>query len=135
LGGISFVDDSKATNVAAVCAGLTGSQAGVVLIAGGRGKGEDYRPLRQVMGSVRAVVVIGEEGAAIAEALAGVVPVTAAESLEAAVVEATQQARPEGTVLLSPACASFDMFRNYRERGKAFTAAALAMGASEEGAG
>jgi UDP-N-acetylmuramoylalanine--D-glutamate ligase len=131
LGGVDFVDDSKATNVAAVRAGLEGYPGRVVLIAGGRGKGEDYAPLRGVMSSVAAVVVIGEEGPAIAAALAGVVPVHAARSLEEAVARASGLAAPRGAVLLSPACASFDMFRNYHERGRAFRAAAVALGAEE----
>ncbi len=132
LGGVRFVDDSKATNVAAVRAGLTGHDRTVVLIAGGRGKGEDYTPLREVATAVRAVVVIGEEGPAIADALGGVVPVVDAPTLETAVSQAAALARPTGTVLLSPACASFDMFRNYQERGQAFAAAAMALGAEEE---
>jgi len=133
LGEVRFVDDSKATNVAAVCAGLAGFAQGVVLIAGGRGKGEDYRLLREGIDPVRAVIVIGEEGPAIAAALAGVVPVHQADSLAGAVAEAARLAAPAGTVLLSPACASFDMFRNYRQRGRAFQDAARALGASPGG--
>lgn len=131
LGGVRFVDDSKATNVAAVSAGLAGYEGDVVLIAGGRGKGEDYTPLRFALGPVRAVVVLGEEGAAIAAALTSLVQVESAPTLDAAVARAVTLAQPRGTVLLSPACASFDMFRNYRERGEAFRAAALALGATE----
>jgi UDP-N-acetylmuramoylalanine--D-glutamate ligase len=129
LGAVHYVDDSKATNVAAVKAGLTGVTGRVVLIAGGRGKGEDYTPLRKEMRAVQGVVVIGEEGPAIAEALAGTVLVEMAPNMEVAVTRATEWAQPSGTVLLSPACASFDMYRNYHERGEAFTAAALALGA------
>jgi len=112
-----------------VAAGLVGFSDPVVLIAGGRGKGEDYVPLREVMAPVKTVIVIGEESAAIQAALAGCVPVETATSLAAAVTRAAELARPDGTVLLSPACASFDMFRNYHERGKAFTEAAFALGA------
>jgi UDP-N-acetylmuramoylalanine--D-glutamate ligase len=133
LGRVQFVDDSKATNVAAVLAGLVGFSGDVVLIAGGRGKGEDYRPLRQAMEAVRSVVLIGEEGPRIAEAVAGAVPIRQVHSLEEAVVLAASLAAPRGTVLLSPACASFDMFSDFRARGEAFRQAALALGANEVG--
>lgn len=131
-GGVLFVDDSKGTNVAAVVAGLRGRPGPLVLIAGGRGKGEDYAPLRGALGAVRAVVTIGEEGPAIARALAGLVPTEPAATLAAAVARAADLAGPDGTVLLSPACASFDMFRDYHHRGEAFLAAALAAGARKE---
>jgi UDP-N-acetylmuramoylalanine--D-glutamate ligase len=127
--GVRFVDDSKATNVAAVTAGLAGFADPVVLIAGGQGKGEDYSALRDVTAALKAVILIGEEADAIAGALANSVRVEKAPSLAAAVTRAAELARPAGTVLLSPACASFDMFRNYQERGKAFAAAAHALGA------
>jgi UDP-N-acetylmuramoylalanine--D-glutamate ligase len=129
LGDIRFVDDSKGTNVHAVCAGLRDYPTPVVLIVGGSGKGEDYTPLRHVMSAVRHVVTIGQEGPAIGEALAGRVPVTAAGDLRSAVGLAARLAAPDATVLLSPACASFDMFSNYHERGQAFAAAARALGA------
>ncbi|MDY0108771.1 MAG: UDP-N-acetylmuramoyl-L-alanine--D-glutamate ligase [Candidatus Krumholzibacteria bacterium] len=132
LGGIRFVNDSKATNVHAVCAGLRDYPGPVVLIAGGSGKGEDYTPLREVMGSVRHVVTIGREGPAIAAALAGVVPVSSAADLPAAVAQAAALAAGEATVLLSPACASFDMFRDYRQRGDVFAAAARALGTGKD---
>jgi len=132
LGGVRFVNDTKATNVHAVCAGLRGYPSPVVLIAGGSGKGEDYTPLREVMAAVRHVVTIGHEGPAIAAALAGCVPTTPAVDLPAAVRLAAALAAPDATVLLSPACASFDMFRNYRERGEVFAAAARALGARED---
>ncbi|MEZ4388454.1 MAG: UDP-N-acetylmuramoyl-L-alanine--D-glutamate ligase [Candidatus Krumholzibacteriia bacterium] len=131
LDGVSFVNDTKATNVHAVQEGLRGYPRPVVLIAGGSGKGEDYTPLREVMGSVRHVVTIGAEGPAIRAALAGCVPTSAAPDLPAAVALAAELARPDATVLLSPACASFDMFSGYRERGEVFTAAARALGAEE----
>ena len=132
LGGVRFVNDTKATNVHAVCAGLDGYPSPVVLIAGGSGKGEDYRPLREVMGAVRHVVTLGQEGPAIGEALAGAAPVTPAADMTEAVATAARLARPDATVLLSPACASFDMFGSYRERGEAFAAAARALGARED---
>jgi UDP-N-acetylmuramoylalanine--D-glutamate ligase len=131
-GEVKFVNDSKATNVHAVCGGLRGYSGEVVLIAGGRGKGEDYGPLRDVMAAVKAVVLIGEETDALAAVLDGVVPLHRAEDLEAAVSLANELAQPDRTVLLSPACASFDMFRDYRHRGETFAAAARALGAAGE---
>jgi UDP-N-acetylmuramoylalanine--D-glutamate ligase len=132
LGDVRFVDDTKGTNVHAVCAGLRGYPDTVVLIAGGSGKGEDYAPLREVMGQVRHLVNIGREGPAIARAVGDLVPTHRAESMDEAVRLAAELAAPRGTVLLSPACASFDMFRNYHERGLAFAAAARSLGAKEE---
>ncbi len=131
-GGVVFVDDSKGTNVAAVAAGLAGYERDVVLIAGGRGKGEDYGRLRAALGPVKAVVVMGEEAPAIAAAVKGATHVARAEGMSEAVAMAASLAEPRGTVLLSPACASFDMFRDYAERGAAFTSAALAGGAEPE---
>ncbi len=132
LGDVRFVNDTKATNVHAVCAGLRGYPRPVVLIAGGSGKGEDYTPLREVMTAVRHVVTLGQEGPAIAASLAGIVPTTTATDLADAVATAARLADPDATVLLSPACASFDMFRNYRERGEAFAAAAHDLGARKD---
>lgn len=131
LGAVEFVNDTKATNVHAVQEVLRGYPRPVVLIAGGRGKGEDYRPLRNVMAAVRHVVTIGEEGPAIAAVLHDRVPTTAAADLPAAVALAADLARPDATVLLAPACASFDMFSGYRERGEVFVAAVRALGAEE----
>lgn len=136
-GGVKFVNDTKATNVHAVCAGLAGFPEPVVLIAGGSGKGEDYEPLSKVMDMVRHVVLIGEEGPAIGRALAPVVPTSEAGSMDEAVHLAANMAAnlagetedSEVVVLLSPACASFDMFANYGKRGEAFTAAAIKAGA------
>jgi UDP-N-acetylmuramoylalanine--D-glutamate ligase len=128
-GGVAFINDTKATNVHAVCAGLAGFPDPVVLIAGGSGKGEDYAPLAEVMGHVRRVVLIGQEGPAIGRALAGLVPTTQAGSMDEAVSVAADLAEPDAVVLLSPACASFDMFANYGKRGEAFAAAAIAAGA------
>jgi UDP-N-acetylmuramoylalanine--D-glutamate ligase len=101
----------------------------VVLIAGGSGKGEDYTPLRDVMQAVRGVVLIGQEGPAIGKVLEGVVPCVEAASMEEAVAMASRLAAPDARVLLSPACASFDMFASYRQRGEEFTRAAVACGA------
>ena len=136
-GPIRFINDTKATNVHAVCAALNGYRRPVALILGGSGKGEDYAPLARVLDAVVHVVTIGQEGPAIAAALAGQVPVSAAADMTGAVREAAEkleaalrsQRLPEGDVMLSPACASFDMFTGYRQRGETFTAAALAAGA------
>jgi UDP-N-acetylmuramoylalanine--D-glutamate ligase len=129
VGGVAFFDDSKGTNVGAVEAALSGFPRPVVLIAGGRDKGGGYAPLATAMKQVgRGAVVIGEAAPAIEAALAGVVPVVRAASLEAAVAAAAELARPGDAVVLSPACASFDMFRNYEHRGDVFRAAVLALG-------
>lgn len=124
-GGVRFVDDTKATNVHAVCAGLAGYGEGVVLILGGSGKGEDYAPLREAVGPVVCAILIGAEADALATALDGVVPCRRAEDLPTAVRLGASLAPAGGTVLLSPACASFDMFRDYRHRGEVFRSAAL----------
>ncbi len=132
--GLVFVDDSKATNVHAVCGGLAGYAGDVVLILGGSGKGEDYAPLRDVLAPVRAAVLIGAEAERIAAALAGAVPLVRAADLDEAVATAAGLALGRGTVLLSPACASFDMFRDYHHRGEVFAAAARRWLAGRPGA-
>jgi UDP-N-acetylmuramoylalanine--D-glutamate ligase len=130
VGGVAFFDDSKGTNVGAVVAALGGFPKRVVLIAGGRDKGGSYAPLAEVMREVgRGAVVIGEAGPSIAAALSPVVPVVAAGTLEEAVARAAALATPGDAVVLSPACSSFDMFRNYEHRGEAFRAAVVALAA------
>ncbi|OGA18330.1 MAG: hypothetical protein A3I01_13705 [Betaproteobacteria bacterium RIFCSPLOWO2_02_FULL_65_24] len=128
-GGLHFYDDSKGTNVGstvAALAGLSGTAlepgARVVLIAGGEGKAQDFSPLKQaVKNAARAVVLIGRDAQLIEDALQGAsVPVLRAGSMEEAVVLARSAARSGDAVLLSPACASFDMFRNYGHRGEVF---------------
>lgn len=128
-GKMKFINDTKATNVHAVCAGLDGYAGAVVLIAGGSGKGEDYAPLRKVMGAVKHVVLIGAEGPALAASLQGVVATSLAKTMAEAVELAASLAEPDADVLLSPACASFDMFTDYQARGAAFLVAALGVGA------
>ncbi len=132
-GGVRWVNDSKATNVHAVCAGLDGYERDVVLILGGSGKGEDYAPLREALGPVTRVVLIGDEAQAMAVALEGAAPLERAATMEEAVAAAARAAAGRGTVLLSPACASFDMFRSYEHRGEAFRDAVLAGPAREPG--
>lgn len=120
--GVRFVNDSKATNTGAVIAALQQTPGKVLLIAGGRDKGEDYRLLRpQICENARAVILIGEAAEKIRQALHGVTELRSAASLEEAVRLGFSLARPGDTVLLSPACASFDMFRSYAHRGAVFT--------------
>ncbi|MCP5278659.1 MAG: UDP-N-acetylmuramoyl-L-alanine--D-glutamate ligase [Thiobacillus sp.] len=118
-----FYDDSKGTNVGATVAALKGFTVPVVLIAGGDGKGQDFSPMKDAVGNVRAVVQIGRDGPHIEAAVAGICPVYRAESMEAAVNQAYRLSRPGDAVLLSPACASWDMFRNYAHRAEVFVAA------------
>ncbi len=125
INGIPFYDDSKGTNVGATVAALSGMPCKVVLIAGGDGKGQDFSPLAPAVSAhARAVVLIGRDGPQIGAALAGCgVPLRTAASMEEAVVLGFEQARPGDALLLSPACASFDMFRNYEHRAQVFIAA------------
>ena len=134
--GVVFYDDSKGTNVGstvAALAGLSGTGSGqhakLVLIAGGEGKGQDFAPLRAAVAqSARSVVLIGRDAALIEKAVAASgVPVLHAAGMEEAVETAFRIARKGDAVLLSPACASFDMFDNYKHRGEVFAAAARRM--------
>ena len=123
--GIAFYDDSKGTNVGATCAALAGMPCKVVVILGGDSKGQDFSPLRDAVSqNARAVVLIGRDAGMIRTALAGTgVPLIDAASLELAVQLAYQAAQAGDAVLLSPACASFDMFKNYVHRAEVFVAA------------
>jgi UDP-N-acetylmuramoylalanine--D-glutamate ligase len=125
IDGVAFFDDSKGTNVGATVAALNGMRQKVVLIAGGDGKGQDFGPLKPaVAGRARAVVLIGRDRERIAEALAGSgVRLLRAADMDEAVRLGFEQAREGDAVLLSPACASFDMFRNYEHRAQAFVEA------------
>ena len=127
--GVTYYDDSKGTNVGATIAALAGLQRSVLLIAGGDGKGQDFSPLRApVIRHARAVILIGRDGPQIAAALEGAgVPVEFASDLPRAVLRADALAQPGDAVLLSPACASFDMFRNYAHRADVFVAAVRAL--------
>ena len=124
--GVRFYDDSKGTNVGAAVAALEGFDVPVVLIAGGDGKGQDFAPLAPaVKAHARAAVLIGRDAEKIAAALAPTgVPLERAATMETAVQAAFALAHDGDAVLLSPACASFDMFRNYGHRGDVFAAAA-----------
>jgi len=121
--GIRWVDDSKATNVGATLAALSGYRDGsVLLILGGLGKGQDFSPLAPVVARVaRAVYLIGRDAGLIARALEGAAPLELCGTLEAAVERAGRDARSGHTVLLAPACASFDQFSGYAERGELFS--------------
>ena len=128
IADVLFVNDSKATTVAATRAALDGVGRPTVLIAGGDGKGQSFEPLRDgVEAHCRAVILLGRDAPEIAAALSGVkAAVEAAPTLEAAVARAIARARAGDVVLLSPACASLDMFRDYVERGERFRAAVAA---------
>ena len=121
-GGVRWVDDSKGTNVDATAKSLEGFAPGtVILILGGRDKHGDFPALRPpVAGSVRAVLTIGEAAPVIEAALAGAAPIERCGTLDRAVARASELARPGDTVLLSPACASFDQYRNFEHRGEHF---------------
>lgn len=122
--GVTWYNDSKGTNVGATMAALQGLYGKVVLIAGGLGKGAEFSVLRAVVAEKgRAVVLIGRDAPLIEKALANVVPVIHAADMYDAVHQARRCARSGDSVLLSPACASFDMFRNYEHRGQVFVAA------------
>jgi UDP-N-acetylmuramoylalanine--D-glutamate ligase len=123
--GVVYYDDSKGTNVGATVAALEGLGRKVVLIAGGEGKGQDFAPLKSaVMRHARALVLIGRDAPLIAAALEGCdVPLLYAGDMNDAVRQAAQRAQSGDAVLLSPACASFDMFRNYAHRAEIFVQA------------
>jgi len=134
--GVTFYDDSKGTNVGSTAAALSGlgrqlngSGGKVVLIAGGEGKQQDFAPLAgAVAGNTRAVILIGRDAPVIERALrAAGTPIERAATMADAVARAFAAARAGDVVLLSPACASFDWFENYRQRGEAFCAAVKAL--------
>ncbi|MEG0820148.1 MAG: UDP-N-acetylmuramoyl-L-alanine--D-glutamate ligase [Burkholderiaceae bacterium] len=125
VGGVDYVDDSKGTNVGATVAaldGLGGEGRSLVVILGGEGKGQDFTPLAAPMSRhARAAILIGKDADAIAAALDGCLfPIERAATLEAAVALAASLAQPRDAVLLSPACASLDMFRHYAHRAEVF---------------
>lgn len=122
--GVRWYDDSKGTNVGATVAALNGMTSPVVLIAGGDGKGQDFSGLKNAAAErARAVVLIGRDAPLIEAALGAAVTIRRARDMHDAVRIASELARPGDVVLLSPACASFDMFRNYEHRAEVFRAA------------
>jgi UDP-N-acetylmuramoylalanine--D-glutamate ligase len=125
----TYINDSKATNVAAAIASIESIDGFVVLIAGGEGKGGDFDQLaKSVHMRLRGAVLIGEDGPAIGEALNGLAPTHRAASMQEAVICAANLAEPGDTVLLAPACASFDQYENYQKRGDEFCHAVEALG-------
>jgi UDP-N-acetylmuramoylalanine--D-glutamate ligase len=123
---VRFFDDSKATTPGAVLAALAGFDT-AVLIAGGRNKGLDLTVLRGAASRLRGVVAIGEAAAEVDDALGAVATVVRADSMESAVDDARSLAQPGDAVVLSPACASFDWYRSYAERGDDFARCARAL--------
>lgn len=123
-GGVAWYNDSKGTNVGATLAAIDGLDRPLVLIAGGEGKGQDFSVLAPVLErKARALVLIGRDADLIERAVGTVLPVVRAADMDTAVREAARLARPGDAVLLSPACASYDMFAGYEQRGEAFRAA------------
>jgi UDP-N-acetylmuramoylalanine--D-glutamate ligase len=129
VGGVRYYDDSKGTNVGAAVTALDGlREPRAVLIAGGRDKGGSYAPLAQALARKgRGAVLLGEAADAIARAVGGLVPVRRATSMDEAVRAGASLAQPGDAVLLSPACSSFDMFRDYKHRGDEFVRAVRAL--------
>jgi UDP-N-acetylmuramoylalanine--D-glutamate ligase len=121
VAGVRYVNDSKGTNVGATLAAVAGFKGPLLLIAGGDGKQQDFSPLRAAFsGKVRHVLLIGRDAPQLEVALQGACATERCDSLEAAVIAAARVAQPGDTVLLSPACASLDMFRDYAHRGDVF---------------
>jgi UDP-N-acetylmuramoylalanine--D-glutamate ligase len=124
VNGVHYIDDSKGTNVGATLAAVAGMTGPLVVIAGGQGKGQDFASLAAAFrNKVRHVVLIGQDAKQIAQSLGDVCTHEFAGDMNAAVAHAARAAKPGDTVLLSPACASLDMFRDYAHRGDMFAAA------------
>ncbi|MEA3466689.1 MAG: UDP-N-acetylmuramoyl-L-alanine--D-glutamate ligase [Thermodesulfobacteriota bacterium] len=127
-GGVEYYNDSKATNTGAVLSALESFPENIILLAGGRDKGEDYTVLKELaQEKVKELVLLGEAAQAIDMALADVCKSRRAGSMEEAVALASTIAQPGDVVLLAPACASFDMFNNYGHRGEVFMEAVMAL--------
>lgn len=127
-GGVQFINDSKATNVGAAIASVDSVTGAVVLIAGGQGKGGDFdRLATSTCGQLRAVVLIGEDAPVLEEAFADLTPTMRADNMMIAVRQAAEVAQSGDTVLLAPACASFDQYANYQARGDDFAGAVGAL--------
>ena len=120
-GGVRYYNDSKGTNVGSVVKSLQSFSEPILLIAGGKDKEGDLSPLKELIQTrVRAMILIGEAKERMARELGGLTNTTMAKTLEEAVLLAHQTAKKGEVVLLSPACSSYDMFRDYKERGKVF---------------
>ena len=120
--GIIYIEDSKGTNVGAVCAGVSGLNMPVHLILGGDGKGQDFSPLRQLVeNKCHSVAIIGQDKELILHVLTGLnIPIKLCDSLESAIDHCMNNAKFGDAIILSPACASWDMFENYKHRAKVF---------------
>lgn len=130
--GVTFINDSKSTTVEAGLRALEACPGRAVLIAGGKDKGSDFTRLRELAAQkVRTAVLIGADGPRVAQALTGLVSTSSAATMAQAVQRAAALAQPGDWVLLSPMCTSFDMFRDFEERGEAFRAAVQALVALE----
>jgi len=130
---VKYVDDSKATNIGAVYAALEGMDNPVVLIGGGRDKGGDYGLLKEIVGrKVKMILLIGEAAAEMADFFSADTKTESCVNLPEAVVRASAIARPGDVVLLSPACASFDMFDSYSQRGEVFNASVMQLMRNEK---
>jgi UDP-N-acetylmuramoylalanine--D-glutamate ligase len=128
VGGVAYFNDSKGTNVGATLAALAGLPEPIVWLGGGLGKGQDFAPLKPVLAQKgRAAIVYGADAAQIAGALGDALPIHREPDLAASVRRAHGLARPGDRVLLSPACASMDQFRNYEERGERFCSLVLGL--------
>lgn len=126
INGVSWINDSKGTNVGATLSAIVGFENPVVLIAGGQGKGADFSVLRDVVEkNARAVVLFGEDATLIEQALGECVQILHASDIHDAVQKAHSVAQRGDVVLFSPACASFDMFKNFEARGEAYIEAVL----------
>ncbi len=135
INNVRWINDSKGTNVGATIAAVQGLVGPLVLIAGGQAKGADFSPLaKAVKEKVRNIILLGEDAPMLVKAFDKVVPVLRVSSMEEAVSQAQSLAQAGDTVLLSPACASFDMFSGFAERGDAFMAAVRALPTMKRGA-
>jgi UDP-N-acetylmuramoylalanine--D-glutamate ligase len=127
-GAVDYINDSKATNVAAAVASIGSVDGMIVLVAGGDGKGGNFGELAEALeGKLRAAVLIGRDAEAIADALDTVMPVYFAQDMDDAVCKAAAYAEPDDTVMLAPACASLDQYASYAARGDAFCRAVEAL--------
>jgi UDP-N-acetylmuramoylalanine--D-glutamate ligase len=122
LDGVRYVNDSKGTNVDATAKSITSFEQPIILIAGGRGKGSDYKSLSRIVTKrVKHLVLIGEDAAKLEQDLTGAASISRAKDMSEAVLLSRKLAQSGEVVLLSPACASFDMFKNYEHRGEVFS--------------
>ena len=132
--GVKFYNDSKATNVDATLKAIAAFDSPLLIILGGRDKGSPYTPLREpLQAHTRAAFLIGEAAEKIDADLDGAVPLVRSETLERAVAQAFEQAKPGDTILLAPACSSFDQFENYEHRGRQFKQLVAELGKHHNG--